>query len=446
MAHDTDISVLDSSTEFRKIKLSQPFMISGRKIDWFTLAIVEVRVRNAAGKEAVGRGATILSVPWSWPGESPSVKAKDAVLREITRRFADLATSARRVDPVAWWLSAEEQLDDVVAAAAKRRRVREPVPDLAAMLALGAVDSALHDAWARAAGRPAFEMYGPDYLSADLSAVYGPEFAGLWPGDFLRTPAQHVLPVQHLVGANDRIGYDGASLGYPDPKEERPLLDWLKQEGVRHIKVKLHGNDPREDAERVIRIHNACLSVLDSVELAVDLNEGYASPEQLIMFLEEVRVTGRYTIGAITYVEQPVPRDSVPDPAILQRANDWMMIPVLMDEGLTDIRTVPDLRSQGWDGIVIKAGKGQTPAILAHAAARHLGMPVMVQDLTAVDLAFLHSVRLASVFDTHSTCVEYNSRQYAPRGNDALAAKHYNLTRVAQGRILVPSMDSPGLY
>lgn len=156
------------------------------------MAIVEVRVRNGLGTEAVGRGSTILSVPWSWPGSELDVETRDSVLRDVTREFTALAKSAEDVDPIAWWRAAEEKLLSVATEVASEHNVEETVPDLAAMLALGAVDSALPDAWSRAAGRPAHTMYGADHLSEDLSGLFGEEFTGVWPGEFLQ-PARDSL-------------------------------------------------------------------------------------------------------------------------------------------------------------------------------------------------------------------------------------------------------------
>lgn len=69
---------------------------------------------------------------------------------------------------------------------------------MAGLLALGAIDSALHDAWSRTAARSPYEMYTREYMNQDLGWVI-PELAGAHPGDQLG-PRRSALPVQHALG------------------------------------------------------------------------------------------------------------------------------------------------------------------------------------------------------------------------------------------------------
>src|SRR5699024_6741199 len=86
-------------------------------------------------------------------------------------------------DPIELWRGLYGELDDRLARLAARYGVAQ-VPRLAGLLPLGAVDSAVHDAWAKAAGRPASTMYDATHLGRDLGWL-DPTLSGHYPGEFL---------------------------------------------------------------------------------------------------------------------------------------------------------------------------------------------------------------------------------------------------------------------
>ncbi|MFG3700598.1 enolase C-terminal domain-like protein [Micromonospora sp. NPDC047620] len=433
-AADTDITVRDARVSFREIDLDHPFMISGRAITWFTLALVDVVATNRRGEAATGRGASVLSVPWSWPTSRLDVRGRDAALRRLTERFAHAALGAEPADPVGTWLRLHQTVADT-GAAVEDVPAPEPIPRLAALLCLGAVDNALHDAWARAAGRPAHTMYTPDHLAHDLGACVDPTLAGRYPGEFLTAPRRR-LPVQHVVGTADplRPGDAGGA---------RSLEEWLRRDGVRHVKIKVPGRDPDADARRIAEVHRVASARTADVVLSVDPNEGYPGPAALGAMLDALAATAPDAFQAVAFVEQPWPRDSSPDPAAVREQSRRR--PVLMDESLHDPAQLRHVRSDGWSGVVVKAGKGQTPALLTYAFARAHGLFVTMQDLTAVDAALAHSARLASVFDLSAPHLEYNSRQYAPTGNRDLAGRQPSLVTVDDG-VIVLDEPTAGIY
>lgn len=239
-----------------------------------------------------------------------------------------------------------------------------------------------------------------------------------------------------MVGVSDR-------LRERDPGGSRSLESWLRDEGLRHVKIKVTGTDPVADAERIAAVHRTAADAGPSPGLAVDPNEGCAGPKDLALMLDHLQRISPSAHDGVRYIEQPFPRASRPDSASLQKLGRRK--PVLLDEGLDDLAVLPELLEGGWSGLVVKAAKGQTPALLAYSFARAHGLFVTVQDLTAVDAAFAHSARLASLLDLSSAHLEYNSRQYAPAGNDALTARHPGLATVRDGTINLPDPGA-GLY
>lgn len=419
---DSDISVRESTVAFRPVTLCPPLVISSGRISQFTVVYVRLAVVNRGGNAATGVGTTVLSVPWAWPHSARSVADRDAVLRRLCISLTDAVSGRPPLDPFQLWRT----LSDLLPGLTEQAGPTEEMPKLAALLCLGAVDNAVHDAWARAAGRPAYAMYSARYLNLDLGALVDPALAGQYPGEFLG-PFRGELPVQHLVGSGDPLAPgDGG----------RSLVDWAQAEGIRHFKVKVLGHDPAADADRIGAVHAA---VGPAASLSIDPNEGYESAASVVELMHALRTRFPRAAQAVGYIEQPIPRGRQ------FRPEQDCGVPVLMDEGMCDIDTLRELPKSRWDGVVIKAGKGQSHALLANSYARYHGLFVTVQDLTAVDLAFRHSARLVSVLRPSTPHVEYNSRQYAPWANEELTRTSPELTTVHNGFVRIDEPEA-GIY
>ena len=80
-----------------------------------------------------------------------------------------------------------------------------------------------------------------DYLEAADGADVS--FAGRYPEEFLVNPRPRTIPAWHLVGDNDPI--DASQLTGAEPDDGYPVLlrDWIRQDGLKCLKVKLRGND-----------------------------------------------------------------------------------------------------------------------------------------------------------------------------------------------------------
>ncbi|WP_147915936.1 mandelate racemase/muconate lactonizing enzyme family protein [Ruania zhangjianzhongii] len=430
-----DVRVLAATVAFHAVQLDQPLSISGRAIAWFTMAEVELQVADRSGRRGSGRGATILSVPWAWPVAAIDIEDRDRALRELTEELAAATVASGPADPIEHWRVLYGDLDTRLHRLASRYGVAQ-VPRLAGLLALGAVDSAVHDAWAMTAGRPASTMYDAAHLGSDLG-WFDPALAGRYPGEFLGRGRRR-LPVQHVVGVSDPL--TAAEAG----AEARPLTDWLRTEGVHHLKVKVSGDRPEQDAQRVVDVARLGLAEAGQVAVAVDPNEGCADASAALHLVDEIDRIAPEVTPLLRYLEQPVPRDAPAEPEAMARLGD--RLPVLLDEGFSDLSMLPQLRDQGWSGVVIKAAKGHSLALLTHAYARCHRLWVAVQDLTALSWALVHSARLVSTFELSAPHLEYNSRQYAPRAAQELLSTLPELAHVRDGQVHLPSSSGPGLY
>ncbi|MGP9744098.1 enolase C-terminal domain-like protein [Brachybacterium sp. AOP29-B2-41] len=420
-ARATDIRVVDVDVSFADVELDPPFVISGRPMTHVTSTKVRLVVETLSGVRATGLGAGMLSVPWAWPQSEIDLSARDDVLRSLVQAFAEqLLDLDLRGDPFTLWRPLEDQLDATLADAADAARIEE-IPRLAGLLTLGAVDNALHDAWARAAGCSVYSMYTATHLNQDL-AWLSPEFTGIHPGDFLG-PARTLIPIQHALGVGDPLTDADVVAG------GRSLERWVREQGIRHLKMKLTGN-PVADASRISEAYRVMIALVREPTFSLDPNEAY-SVGDLGDMLGRLQRLDPAAAGSITYLEQPFPRDHETDAQQMTPLS--ARVPVLLDEGYSRLQQLLDLRDQGWSGVVIKSAKGQSHAMVTYAAARTLDLSIAIQDLTTVDVALEHSLGLAASLQASWPQVEHNSRQFAPGANAELAARSPALVAVREG-------------
>jgi L-alanine-DL-glutamate epimerase-like enolase superfamily enzyme len=386
----TDVRVLDATVEFRQVPFAKPLVLSRGSVDGLTEAVVTVEV-DATGRRAGGCGSVLLSYPWAYGPAAGS--GADAAMRSAVSALARAVIGAAG-DP----LRIGAGLLDALPAL--------PLPRLAAEVCLGPVDAAVHDAWARAAGHPAWQLYTSAHVP-DLATFLGPDFTGRYPADYLAAHPPARLPVQWVVG-----------LGDP--------LDALA--GARWLKVKLAGDDPAADAARIAAVHAAAGP---GARLALDPNEGYQSARHVAALLRALPPA-----VLVDYLEQPIPRTAGTGPA-------GCGVPVLLDEGLPDPRRLDEVT--GWDGVVMKTCRGQTTALLTYCWARQRGRYVVQQDLTHVGGALEHAAALAAHTVRAVPAFECNSLQYAPAGNVELATRRPGLVTVVDGTLDVSDCGKEGI-
>jgi L-alanine-DL-glutamate epimerase-like enolase superfamily enzyme len=366
----SDVRVTSVTASYRDIPFATPLHLSSGPITALTEARVTVGVTRRDGRGGTGLGSVLLSYPWAG--------GTDQGMRSAIDHFMNRVVSYDYADPMQ---HGTRLLDEVAAL---------PKPRLAAEVALGPVDQAVHDAWASAEGRSAYEMYDGAYLDTDLSAYLGLDFAGRWPADWLAAQPADRLPVQYVLGVGESMS-------------DASRHAWLK--------VKLTGKVD-DDIARVREV--AALGV----QISLDPNEAYVVRADLVRLLSETDAV---------YVEQPMPRgDDGPGLGA---------VPVLADEGLPDPRQLDSLR--GWDGIVVKTCRGQTAALLAYCWARQRDRFVVQQDLTHVGPALAHAATFAAHCEYSVRAFECNSLKFAPAGNTELSVDRPGLVNERDGFVEV---------
>jgi hypothetical protein len=116
----------------------------------------------------------------------------------------------------------------------------------------------------------------------------------------------------------------------------------------------------------------------------------------------------------------------------------------VLDEGLLDLDTMQRARQMGYNGVALKACKGQTESLLMAAAAQHYGLFLCVQDLTCIGASFLHSASLAARIPTVAA-IEGNGRQYCPEGNQAWLPDYGPMFKIRSGTVPTELLNGIGL-
>ncbi len=445
MGKATDISIKEISTETKSYLYRQPMKFGGRVVEDCTLLRCQVTVTNGLSRKKItGVGEMTMGNAWAWPSKIPAPLTLKLLL-ELAERLVDNARAlAPSGDPLQITHHLSKERDAITADFAKERNLSEPIPKLAAMLAASPLEAAIHDAFGRAIGRNSFDCMNSEFLNQDLSAYLGEEFQGIYPDRYLSSKPKPTMPLYHLVGALDPLTEDDVRQRVSDGLPET-LEQWLQTDGISHLKIKLAGNDLDWDVGRIIEVNRVADRVAPERKwrVSLDFNEQCPNEDYVLDLIERIERLSRPALERVQYIEQPTPRD------LTQRTEMTVhriarLQPIVIDESLTDLESLRLARQRGYNGVALKACKGQSECLLMAAAAAHHQMFLCVQDLTCIGGSFLHSASIASRLPAVAA-IEGNGRQYCPAGNEAYMESYGPMFRVRYGTIPTQLLDGPGL-
>jgi L-alanine-DL-glutamate epimerase-like enolase superfamily enzyme len=445
----TDVRPVAAALYFLPIKTRMPLKFGPEITTEVTVARVRLTVRDASGRTADGWGETPLSVQWVWPS-ALSYEARHEVLKtfcvELAGAWAGFETSGH---PMEVGNSFNGSVLHAMLERVNRARSAdgsEPMPWLAALVCSSAFDLALHDAFGVLHGVPTYETYNAEFMNADLSAYLIPaegsdvSFAGKYPADFLVRPRPDVLPAWHLVGGKDPI--TPAELTGAEPEDGYPVLlrDWVRRDGLKCLKVKLRGDDPDWDYDRLVLVGR--IADDEGADwLTADFNCTVGDPSYVNAILDRLIVDRPRLYGMLLYVEQPFPYDLEAHRIDVHSVSARK--PLFMDESAHDWHFVKLGRTLGWTGVALKTCKTQTGALLSLSWAKAHGMTLMVQDLTNPMLAQVTHVLLAAHAGTIMG-VESNGMQFYPEASHPESAAHPGLYRRRDGVLDLSTVSGPG--
>lgn len=444
----THVRVAALTHSFEDFNYRSPIKFGGVALDRVTLLNVECEVRNPDGRTARGFGSMPLGNVWSFPSRVLDYDTTLGAMKTLAERIQRIAREADVWGhPVTLGYLLEPQYEQAAAEVTRELRLAEPIPRLCTMVVASAFDAAVHDAYGKLHGLNCYHTYGPDFLDHDLGHFLGDEFAGETLSQYISREPQPRMPLYHLIGALDPLTAADVKRPVGDGMPET-LPEWIRQDGLTHLKIKLNGDDLGWDVERVLGVdrvtaetqrqrgvHRWCYSL--------DFNERCANVGYLLEFLHKLRERTPDGFERIAYIEQPTARDLKADRGNVMHEAAKLR-PVVIDESLVDLESLRLAREMGYTGTALKACKGQSQSLLMAAAARKYGMFLCVQDLSCPGASLIHSAGLAAHVPG-VTAIESNARQYLPDANRPWEKRFPGIFRITDGMMETGCLSGPGL-
>ncbi len=432
---DKDITIRKVSLYFLPVTMRVPLKFGNQVLSSVTCARAKVTVETADGRQETGWGETPLSVAWVWPASFDYENRHDA-LKDFTLQLAKTwEENLEAGHPLELGYDfIESQIPKLQNEFNADREAGTGLPHLAALACFSLLDIATHDAYGRIHQCPIYDTYNADFLSRDLSSFLEPaaadvSFSGKYPSDFLSENPVMQLPVWHLVGGLDPIKRGDLNGSEPDDGYPVLLRDWIQQDGLDCLKIKLRGNDTEWDYNRLAAI-GAMAREENVTWLTTDFNCTVTDPDYVNHILDRLRDEDPVTWQKILYVEQPFPHDLEANRIDVHSVSARK--PLFMDESAHDWKFIRMGRELGWNGVALKTCKTQTGALLSLCWAKAHGMILMVQDLTNPMLAQVPHFLLAAHAGTIMG-VESNGMQFYPEESAPERDVHPGLYRRQQG-------------
>jgi L-alanine-DL-glutamate epimerase-like enolase superfamily enzyme len=444
----TDIRILEVRHGYEDWRYRAPYKFGGRVVDRVTILNVRCRVETGAGKSAWGFGSMTMGNMWAFPSPTMSYEVTLGAMKELAERIARITGQCREVGhPLDLALVLEPEYLAAAGEVSREGKLDQPLPRLCTLVVASPFDAALHDAFGKVHARNVYATYGPDLMTHDLSRYLGPEFEGERLDRYLLRKPPERIPLFHSVGGLDPLEAKDVEKPVGDGLPET-LPEWIGRNGLVRVKIKLSGEDLRGDVERTLRIDRVTAEAqtrrsVKDWKYCLDFNERCPNVGYVLDFLRQIRAGTPDGFARILYVEQPTARDLEANRANVMHEAARLR-PVVIDESLTGLESLRLAREMGYNGVALKACKGQSQAVLMAAAARKYGMFLCVQDLTCPGASLIHSVGISAHVPAVAG-IEANARQYVPAANTPWEGRFPGVFKVTDGHVRPAEIQGPGL-
>ncbi len=441
----TTIQIESVTFTLEDIKYRSPYKFGGVAVDNTTLLNVKARIRTKAGKVVEGFGSMPLSNVWAFPSRQMPFDITQNAMRELGKRLVAVTNTYREYGhPIDINTALEPEYLKAAAQVSTELKLLAPIPKLCTLVTASPIDAAIHDAFGKALGLNCYLTYGPDILNKDLSHYLGKDFKGEFLNQYVNSKPRAEVNLYHSVGGVDTLTDADITKRLNDGLPET-LPEWIRYNGLHHIKIKLQGDDIKWDIDRTVSINRIAEETSPSVKwlYCVDFNERCPNVAYLLEYLRKVKELSPRGFERIQYIEQPTARDLKADSRNVMHEAAKLR-PVVIDESLTDLETLLLARELGYTGVALKACKGQSQAMLMAAAAQKYKMFLCVQDLSCPGASLVHSASIASHVPGVSG-IEANSRQYLPAANEAWRPKFPGIFTIKDGTMKTAALTGPGL-
>jgi L-alanine-DL-glutamate epimerase-like enolase superfamily enzyme len=455
----TNIRIDEVSYSYEDFRYRTPIKFGGVALDRVTVLNVEIAVRTLSGKRCRGFGSMPLGNVWSFPSKTLTYDQTVGAMKDVVEKIATITRgcteTAHPID-LTWALEQEyiKAAADIILPSpptplpqGERGESKEKIPILCTLVCASSFDAALHDAFGKVHGLNCYHTYGPDFMSHDVGHYLGEDFKGESLDQYVSKTPKAKMPLYHLIGALDPLEEKDIAKRINDGLPET-LGEWIRADGLTHLKIKLNGDNLAWDVERVVGVDRVAAETQQQRGVAkwfysLDFNEKCPNVAYLLEFLKQVKARRPDGFERVQYIEQPTARDLKANRQnVMHEASK--IRPVVIDESLIDLESILIAREMGYTGAALKACKGQTQSLLMAAAAQKYGMFLCVQDLTCVGASLIHSAGLAAHIPGVAA-IESNGRQYCPAANEPWAKTHPGIMRITDGTMATETLTGPGL-
>jgi L-alanine-DL-glutamate epimerase-like enolase superfamily enzyme len=444
----TDIRIEDVAHSYEEYLFRTPNKFAGTVVDRATIMTVKCTVRTKGGKVTKGFGSMPLGNVWSFPSKKMSYTATLSAMKALAEEIAKITGSYKEFGhPIDINWALHPFYMRAAAEVSERLYLPDPIPKLCTLVTASPFDAAVHDAFGKAHGLNCYHTYGPEFMNHDLSHYLGAEYKGEYPSRYIESEPKPRMPLYHLVSAVDPIEESDVTRRVDDGLPET-LSEWIKYNGLTHFKIKLNGDDPNWDVERVVHVDRVTTDTQQKRGVqdwfyALDFNERCPNVDYLLQFLRQVKEKAPAGYERIQYVEQPTARDLKAHPEnTMQEAAK--LRPIVIDESLTDVEALLLSRKMGYTGASVKASKGQSQMLIVTSVAAKHKMFLCGGDMSCPGAALIQSASLpAHVPGVRA--IEANARQYMPAANKPWEKRFPGMFRITDGMIGTGELNGPGL-
>ena len=442
----TDARIRDVKTSYEDYLYRAPYKFGGNTVDRVTLLNVDCAIESRSGKTAKGFGSIPLGNVWSWPSKVLTYSETLTAMKSLADRIAKAVAQYEEYGhPLDWnhdlepkWLAAASDLSKTLA---------QPIPKLCTLVTGSPFEAAFHDAFGKLHQRSAYEIYSADLLPHDASKYLGAEGRGMRLDRYVNRVPSPTMPIYHSVGALDPLTSADVKQHINDGLPET-LPEWIRYNGINHIKIKLNGDDLAGDVDRVVSIDRVNAETQRQLHsegyvYCLDFNERARSVAYLLEFMRKLQEQTVEGFRRIQYIEQPTARDLQADRSNVMHEAAKLK-PVVIDESLTGLDMLLLCREMGYSGVALKACKGQSQAVLMAAVAQKYKMFLCVQDLTCPGASLIHSAGLAAHIPGVAG-IEANARQYVPAANAKWADRFPGIFKITDGMMRTSTLTGRGL-
>jgi L-alanine-DL-glutamate epimerase-like enolase superfamily enzyme len=448
MPKPTDIRIQKVSLSKERIGYRTPIKFGGRVVTDAVIVDITVDVETRDGRRGQGHGSMPMGNAWAWPSPQVSGEQTLAAMLEFIHRVVDFANGYRGIGhPLDITHEIAHEHQAISEQIRTHLKLPESMPRLAELVAASPLEAAIYDAFGKSLGTNAYNLLGAEFVEKDLASYLNEDFHGEYLDKYTLRDPKPRMPLYHLVGALDPLTATDVVQPVGDGLPET-LAEWIRYNGLTHLKIKLAGDDLPWDVARVAAVEKAAVAAQHQRgcrqwHYSLDFNEKCANVQYVLDFLAKVKEISPAALDRVQYIEQPTHRDLRRFPENRMHAAAKIK-PVVIDESLIDFESLLLAREQGYSGVALKACKGHSEALLMGAAAQKYGLFLCVQDLTCVGASFLHSASLAARIPTIAG-IEGNGRQYCPAGNRVWDEKFPGMFGITDGTVATGELNGPGL-